>query len=98
MSLTRYTSNPKSGSGTAGATQDSVFDLGGETENDCNGVVHIQVASSEAAGVEVIAAGDTVGILVANDGVAVPFFCDDLKKIEIKRQGASDITFRYFAF
>ena len=98
MSLTSYSELPKSGSATAGAAQSDIFTLGGETENACNGVVHIQVASTEAAGVEVIALGDTVGILVANDGVAVPFFIDDLKKIEVKRQGGADITFRYFAF
>lgn len=98
MSLTKYTSNPQSGSATATATQDSIFDLASLSEGATNGVVMIQVADTEAAGVEVVALGDTVGILVANDGVAVPFYCDDLKKIEVKRQGAADITFRFFAF
>ena len=98
MSLTSYSENPKSGSATATDTSTSIASLASVDDNATNGVVMIQVADTEAAGVEVIALGDTVGILVANDGVSVPFYCDDLKKIEVKRQGGADITFRFFAF
>ena len=98
MSLTKYTTNPQSGVATATDTQSSVFDLASLSENATNGVVMIQVASTEANGVEVVANGDTSGLLVASDGVAVPFYCDDLKKIEVKRQGLTDIEFRFWAF
>lgn len=98
MSLKSYITDPQSGTGTAASSESPIKTIASLTEGKTNGVVLIQVASTEAAGVEVIAVNDTAGILVANDGNPVSFFCDDLAKIQVKRQGGADITFRFFAF
>ena len=98
MSLKSYITDPKSGTGIAAAASSDIKTLASLADGKTNGVVLIQVASTEAAGVEVIAVNNTTGLLVANDGNPVSFFCDDLAKILVKRQGGADITFRFFAF
>ena len=98
MSLKSYTETPKSGTGTAGSSASTITSLASLSEDGTNGIVMIQVPSTEAAGIEVQAGSTGSGILVANDGASVSFPCDDLSKIYVKRQGGADITFRFFAF
>lgn len=93
MSLKDYTSNGFSGKKDATSTFVAILGVA----SSFNGHLLIQVAESESDGVEVAFLGSTDGILVL-PGKEVSFLCDDLQKVLVKRIGASDIEFRYWAF
>jgi hypothetical protein len=100
MPLNSYSSKSKSGTVTV---TDTATDLGTlanltDAEDGTNGIVVLQVASSEAAGIEVLGQSGSTGLLIPNDSALYSIFVDDMSKIKLKRQGGSDISCRFYAF
>jgi hypothetical protein len=98
MSLKDYIEAPKSGTVTVTEIGTSLADLAGLTETKTNGVVLLQVGSSEADDVEAYAVDFTTGVLIPNDTSLNPMYVDDLDKLILKRVGSANISLRFFAF
>lgn len=100
MALTSYSSNSKSGTVTVTDTATSLSTLASlsDAEDSTNGIVMIQVASTEAAGIELLGQSGSTGLLIANDDAINSIYVDDMSKILLKRQGGSNISVRWYAF
>jgi hypothetical protein len=88
MSFDDYKSNTNSGSGTATATATAVGNSG------LNGHLIIQVATG-GDGIEILGTDGTTGILLLA-GERISLMVDNLSKVLVKREDATNVAFTYW--
>jgi len=84
-----YKEQPVSGTGTATGTLTAIG------EKELNGQLIIRAASG-GDGIFICSATDTTGLLL-NAGESVSLMIDSLSKVRVKRSGAVDVAYTYWA-